>query len=252
MKLQPILVLGLAGVFALGLGHAFKAHRPSAAESVASISDADLLFYEGVRRGYVLDDLIVRREMVRRVRDALLQEHPQVEPSDADLSAFLLKNADKYQAAARYSFDQVYLSHGEHTAHIDADALAIKAQLQANPEKFNAMGDPFPRGHHLERLTAMQIEADFGRALAQSIATLTPGQWQGPLASPLGIHFARVSAVEPGRVLTLPEARARLRVDYILEQQRRVIRDALLQLRKNLSGAAPLPKPAAFEDEDAQ
>ena len=248
MKWTHALALCLAGGVAVGVFQAFRTSHPPAAAK-ATLSDADLLFYEGIRRGYVMDDLIVRRELVRRVSDAITQEHPQAEPSDAELTEWLNQHADRYQAAPRYSFDQVYLSRGAHGAGMDRAATAVQAQLRDHPEAFAAIGDPFPHGHHFERLTPMQIEAIFGHDLAQGIPALAPGHWQGPLQSPLGVHFVRVTGVEPGRTLTLAEARPRLRIDDLLYKRQQTLRAALLQLRKDFSGAAPLPRPAIVEED---
>lgn len=246
-----VVIVVIAVSFALGYrcGRHGGGARPAPAPTAVA-SDADLLFREALRRGYALDDLIVRRQLVRRMHDALLQEHPVPAPDDSTLATWLAQHADRYQAPARYSFDQVYLSRGRHGGGLQDAAAGIATQLQTAPEHFTQIGDPFPRGNHLERLNATQIEADFGYAVAKAIAALPVGQWQGPLASPLGLHFLRITAVEPSRVLTLAEARTRLNADYRQQQQQQVMRDALAQLRQDFSGAPPLPQPAPLQDED--
>ncbi|HET8882273.1 MAG TPA: peptidyl-prolyl cis-trans isomerase [Solimonas sp.] len=224
--------------------------RTPAAAPATAMSDADLLFLEALRRGYALDDLIVRRQLVRRMRDTLLQEQPVAEPDDATLAAYLNAHGDRYQAPARYSFDQVYLSRGRHGTGLQAAAADVAARLRAAPAQFAQLGDPFPRGRHLDRVNAVQIEADFGYAVAKAVAGLPQNQWQGPLSSPLGLHFLRITAVEPARVLTLAEARTRLRSDYRRQQEQQVMRDALVKLRQEFSDAPPLPQPAPMQDED--
>lgn len=250
-----VIVVGLAMLalaYAWGRHDARRVSRSAPAQVLAAspLSDADVLFLEAMRRGYALDDLIVRRQLVRRMRDTVLQEHPLTEPDDATLRAWLAQHADRYRAPAHYSFDQVYLSRGQHGAGLQTAAAAVAAQLHATPDDFKRLGDPFPRGKHMDRLNATQIEADFGHALAQAVATLTLGQWQGPLASPLGLHFIRVTTIEPSRVLTLDEARMHLGIDYRQQQQQQVMRDAITQLRQDFSGAPPLPPPAPLQDED--
>ncbi|NGY03824.1 peptidyl-prolyl cis-trans isomerase [Solimonas terrae] len=228
----------------------FAPAAPAMSATATPANDAELLFREALRRGYAMDDLIVRRELVQRMRDALLQEHPVPAADDATLAAWLAQHAERYQAPARYSFDAVYLSRGEHGTGLQAAAEHVATVLRANPEQYARLGDPFPRGSHLERLDVTQIEADFGYALAKAVVGLPRGQWQGPLASPLGLHFLRITDVEPARVLTLAEARPRLRVDYRQAQQQQVLREALARLRRDFSGAPPLPQPAPLQDEE--
>lgn len=244
----------LALVYAWGWHDARRVSRTEPASltpsAAAGLSDADVLFLEAMRRGYALDDLIVRRQLVRRMRDTLLQEQLAATPDDTMLRAWLAQHADQYRSPARYSFDQVYLSRGQHGADLQAAAAAVATQLHAAPNDFQRLGDPFPRGKHVERLNTAQIEADFGRALAQAIPTLAPSQWQGPLTSPLGLHFIRVTAIDAARVLTLDQARARLTIDYRQSQAQQRMRDALRRLRADFSGAPPLPAPAPMQDED--
>jgi hypothetical protein len=247
MTLRPALLCTLCAAV-LGFScfaHAQADTRPAA----APVSDSDLLFREALRRGYVMDDLIVRRELQRRMLDALWQEHPQAEPDDAALAAFQAAHAGDYRAPARYSFDQVYLSRGAHGGQLQTTADEIKNRLHDHADDFAALGDPFPRGKQLQALAPAQIEAVFGLALAQAIPGLPEGSWQGPLASPLGLHFVRVTAVTPARELSLTEARPRLRVDYHEAQKNRVLRAELARLRKKYAGAAPLPKPLATDED---
>ncbi len=194
--------------------------------------DDELLFREGLRRGYALDDLIVRREVQRRSRAALLAEQPQPAPDDAALQAWLDQHAERYQAPPRYSFTQVFLSRAAHGAQLEADAQALGARLAADPDHYAKLGDPFLNGPVRRSAGASQVVSEFGLAFARSLAGLPPGQWQGPVQSPLGAHWVRVDQVEPGRRLSLAEARAHLRADYLDAQQQQALRQALDGLRQ--------------------
>jgi hypothetical protein len=194
--------------------------------------DQELMFREGLRRGYALDDLIVRREVQRRTRAALLAEQPQAAPDDAALQAWLEQHAERYQAPPRYSFTQVFLSRGAHGTQLDADARLLGARLAADPEHYARLGDPFLNGPVRRSVSASQVVAQFGLAFAQSLPSLPPGQWQGPVQSPLGAHWVRVDQVEPGHVLSLDQARAHVRADYLDAQQQQVLRQALDGLRQ--------------------
>jgi len=194
--------------------------------------DQELLFREGLRRGYALDDLIVRREVQRRTRAALLAERDPPAPDDAALQAWLDRHAGSYQAPPRYSFTQVFLSRGAHGARLEADAQALGAKLAAAPQHYAGLGDPFLNGPVRRSVSASQVVAEFGLAFAQSLPSLPSGQWQGPVQSPLGAHWVRVDRVEPGRPLSLDEARAHVRADYVEAQQQQALRQALDGLRR--------------------
>jgi len=193
--------------------------------------DDELLFREGLRRGYALDDLIVRRELQRRAREALLAEHPPQAPSDAALQVYLEQHAERYQAPARYTFEQVYLSRGAHGVQLEADALALGAKLRAKPEGFTGLGDPFPNGARRVAVSAAQIVSEFGLAFAQGVTQLPADGWHGPLASALGAHWVRLERIEPGRPLALAEIRARVATDYAESEKQEALRLALAALR---------------------
>jgi len=236
------------GVLTLRLASAFAPSAASAAPEAIPITpaqhqalaarheldrwlDDELLFREGLRRGFALDDLIVRRELQRRSRAALLAEQAPPPPDDAALQAFMVQHADQYRAPPRYSFTQVYLSRSAHGERLDADAQALGAKLAADPEHYQKLGDPFLNGPVRQAVTANQVVAEFGLAFARSLAALPPGQWQGPVASPLGAHWVRLERIEPGRPMSLDQARVRVRADYLDEQQRQALRLALNSLR---------------------
>ncbi len=193
--------------------------------------DDELLFREGLRRGYALDDLIVRREVQRRTRAALLAEQSSTQPNDAALQAWMDQHAERYQAPPRYSYTQVYLSRSVHGTRLEADAQALGAKLSALPDGYAKLGDPFLNGPVRKSVSASQVVSEFGLAFAQSLAQLPVGAWQGPVMSPLGAHWVRVDRIEPGRRLRLDEARMHVRADYADTQQQQALRVALDGLR---------------------
>ncbi|HKY92590.1 MAG TPA: peptidylprolyl isomerase, partial [Nevskiaceae bacterium] len=167
--------------------------------------DDEILFREGLRRGFAFDDLIVRRELHRRTRMALLEAAPPAPTDDAALGAFLAAHADRYQAPVRRSFDHVFLGKGAHGRRLDADAAAVGERLRARPDAFAALGDAFPGGSTRVSVTDVEVEADFGGAFTRALANVPAGTWTGPIASPLGAHWVRVTQVEPARALGLAE-----------------------------------------------
>lgn len=193
--------------------------------------DDEILFREGLRRGYAFDDLIVRRELQRRTRMALLEAAPAAPTDDTALSAYLAAHADRYQAPARRSFDHVFLGKGAHGARLDADAARVGERLREQPEAFDALGDAFPGGTTRRLVTAADIEADFGGAFTRALATAPTGTWTGPIASPLGAHWVRVTQVEPAQPLALAQVRTRVRADLATDHEARALRTALDGLR---------------------
>ncbi|MBA4286727.1 MAG: hypothetical protein C0434_14465 [Xanthomonadaceae bacterium] len=220
--------------------------------------DEEVLVREALARGYALDDQIVRRQLQRRLRSALLAEAPPTPVDDAALAGWLAAHADRYQAQPRWSFEQVYLSRATHGAALDAAAAAVGARLAASPDQTAALGDPFPQGRRYEQVSSAQVEAAFGGPLLQRLAACAPNRWCGPVTTSLGAHWLRLHAAEPARTLTLDEARSHLRADLEHEQQQQQLRAGLDRLRAGWrlvddpAGLGIQPLPPAQEHEHGE
>lgn len=201
------------------------------AGSLDTWMDEEILFREGLRRGFAWDDLIVRRQLQRRARLALLEDAAPAATDDASLDAYRQAHTDRYQAPARRAFEHVYLSRSRHGAALDTDAARVGEQLAARPEAYAELGDAFAGGATRRAQTPAEVIADFGGAFEQALATFPIGSWQGPVMTPLGAHWVRVTAVEPARPLQLDEARAALRADVVAEHERLTLQAELARLR---------------------
>src|SRR3546814_7637457 len=62
-----MVMLALAYVFGRHDAQRVVRSAPTGAAATTALSDADVLFLEAWQRGYALDDLIVRRQLVRRI-----------------------------------------------------------------------------------------------------------------------------------------------------------------------------------------
>ncbi len=202
-----------------------------AAGETARWLDDEVLVREALARGYALDDQIIRRQLQRRLRAALLAEAPPPPVDDTALAGWLADHAERYQAQPRWSFEQVYLSRATHGEALDAAAVAIGMQLAAQPDSAAALGDPFPQGRRFEQVSSAQVEAAFGAPLLQRLAACAPQRWCGPASTALGAHWLRLLAAEPARTLTLEEARSHLRADVEDDRQQQALRLALDRLR---------------------
>ncbi|PTU29070.1 peptidyl-prolyl cis-trans isomerase [Stenotrophobium rhamnosiphilum] len=192
--------------------------------------DNEILFREALKRGYALDDLIVRNQLQQRIRQAIQHESSQAHPSYAQLQTFLQQNLTLYQSKPRWSFEQIYLSRGAHGDRLVTDAAAIAAQLQKSAEDKN-LGDPFPAGRVISNAPAVAITRDFGSAFTQQLSSLPLNSWQGPIESSLGLHFVRVTAMQPGRPMAFEEIRTRLVIDWREAQKQQALELVLTDLR---------------------
>lgn len=160
------------------------------------------------------------------------------EPTDVELRDWIAAHPARYGGLVRLSLEQVFLSRARRDARLQADAAALAPRLHAGgAADLAALSDPHPAGIRLDDADPPRLQREFGNTLAQQLAELPPGDWQGPLASPLGLHFIRVLARET-RAPELAAVRERAQRDWLLEQRRTQTAIALERLKARY-GAAP-------------
>lgn len=156
-----------------------------------------------------------------------------VEPSRAELLAYLARHRPRYQRSERFSFVQLLLARDRHPDP-GAAALALREQLeaeQAAPLSSPQRGDPNSLPRHVLQSSRRSVESRFGATIAAALPTLTRGSWSQPLASPLGMHLIWLLDHQPAAPAELDEVQSQLRADFVEEVRERAYAERLSQLR---------------------
>lgn len=189
----------------------------------------EVLYREGVALGLERDDAVVRRRVGQKVA-FLVQDTPQP-PTERELQAWLDSHAAQYRRPATFTLQQVFVDpqrHGEGAAHAIADLGAYLARPRSD---WRRAGDGTMLPATLEAVTAADVENVFGSEIAQAVDTGPPGEWAGPLRSPYGVHFVRVTAREPGAMPSLADVRADVQRDLLASSARKAQEDLYRRLR---------------------
>jgi peptidyl-prolyl cis-trans isomerase C len=166
-------------------------HRlPSPDETDGMIHDyvADQVYYrEALRLGLDQGDEVVVRRMRRKLESLAVADAETSEPSDAQLQALIDGDPARYSDDPRTSFEQIYL--GADTPDNRAAANARLADLRKGRTVSAA---PVPLPARLEGARASEVSGMFGDEFALALRSLPLGQWEGPIASGVGLHLVRV------------------------------------------------------------
>ena len=174
-------------------------HRPPTQEELQGlIRDyirEEVAYREGLAMGLDRDDTIIRRRL--RQKWEFLNDNlaTQVEPTEAELQAFLQSHPDKFRSETTFTFRHVYLNPQIHGASLTRDATRLAAKLRHRAKRRMSMplGDPFILEHQFEKLTLREIKTMFGEQFASGLAAAKIGEWQGPVQSGYGSHLVFVS-----------------------------------------------------------
>ena len=170
--------------------------------------------------GLPAQDEVVRRRLIERMEQQLSQG---LLPVQAEVDVYIAAHPARYGGLARTRFEQRWLP--------SASFVEAQAQLAALKAGQVVAGSPWPFGGAGQALSDAELQQRFGAGFAQALAALPAGSWQGPLASPYGLHLVRVQAREPA--VAGDAASLRTRAGYALLQEREgsVLRQRLAALR---------------------
>lgn len=181
----------------------------------------EVLYREALAMGLDRDDQIIRRRLRQKLEFLTADLVESIEPTDAEVHAYLDTYPDRYRQEAVMSFAQVYLRAEPDAAQAKARALSMLDNLRTDPEQDpEALGDPFlyPAVHRA--MSERDLSGVFGNEFASQLIELPVGEWSGPVTSPFGLHLARLDTLQPGRLSTLDDVYDAVRRDLVSERAR--------------------------------
>jgi hypothetical protein len=189
---------------------------PTAKETEALVNEYvrdEILYREGIAMGLDRDDTVVRRR-IRQKMEFVADLASDIEPTDAELKAFVTDHPDRFSGEPRISFAQVYLPAGAQAADA-AEMERLRLALNAGTADPATAGSPLLAGSDFRDLTKSEVAQTFGADFAAWLDGMTPGAWQGPVTSGYGTHLVRVSERVEARELPFEQVRDAARREWL-------------------------------------
>lgn len=177
VEVTPELQAALVRELEASLGR--KATAEERRATVEAWVEDEVLFREARARRLDAADPVVRRRMVQAMRFLLEAEGPRAPAAPSPRGQTLVADVE-------HRFFQ-------------SQERAAAAMPPGAPAPVDE-GEAFIAGPRSRGLTPARAAAVFGPKLGEQLFALQPGQWTGPLRSPLGWHWVRVlerRVVEP-------------------------------------------------------
>src|SRR6202046_2837601 len=156
------IVVSSARIAHLADGFARPWQRPPGTEELQGLIDdyiRDEVFYrEGRAAGLDRDDVIIRRR-VRQKMEFFAEDASVPEPSDAQLTAYLEANPERFRTEDRLTFHQVFLSAARRATTIDRDSQQVADVLAHAGAAVDttALGDPFLLGEEFQPMSQSEL-----------------------------------------------------------------------------------------------
>jgi hypothetical protein len=236
-SVQEEMLFREARVLALGFGDASVRRR--LIELARGVSERpgkpdDELVDEALALG-LDDDVVIRRLLAEKMRLVLQQDPAPVVVRDEELARLLDRQRERFAKPAMVTLTQVFLSPGARGGRAEDDAQHLLASLRAGEipsERVSLVADPLPLGTTLRGYTRLQLQGRFGKGFADRVFALEPGAWQGPIASPFGLHLVRVEEKHDERLPELDEVRSVLLRVLARERAQENLARGLARLRR--------------------
>jgi len=205
--------------------------RPLTGEERARIKNEfiedEILMREAYRRGLDRSDSRVRDRLLTLMRGSLDETVP--DPDRQQLEAYFHEHIDRYWDQESIDFVHVFFPHGsEATPADDAAFLDILTRGAFTPPDD-------PRTGIVETRTATpgEIRTAMGPEATRQLLGVGLGAWDGPIDSPLGIHYVKITERRSLPKPTLETMMAYVRGDWELEQRRAIRSRKIAEIGEN-------------------
>ncbi len=157
------------------------------------------------------------------------------DPDRRQLEVFFRENIDRYWDKERITFEHAHFPPGAAAApENDADFLTTLARGQYVPPD-----DPRQGILEVRTTTPAEIRAAMGPEASARVLALPQGEWAGPIESPLGVHYVKITQRQP---LPRPSFEAMLgyvRGDWELERREEIRSRKVAQIARRYRVVIP-------------
>ena len=167
----------------------------------------EIYYREALALGLDRDNAVIRGHLRQKLEFLTDDIAAQGDPTDAELEQFLAANPAKFAREPQFRFRHVYFSAASRGDSARADATEALARVRAGDD-VSALGDRWLYAPADRPMSVREISRMFGAALAEALAALPAGQWQGPFASTHGQHIVVIDERVEARVPALDEIRS--------------------------------------------
>ena len=187
--------------------------------------DDPTLLTEAVELRLHLADEVIRRRTVQVMETLIVASRGNPTITEADLQVEYEAQRDNFQLPVRYSFTHVFLR--DDASDEKRSKLLARLSDGASPEQAREVGDVFLAGYQFKERSVLEISRQFGDAFAYDFASRAEslGQWVGPVQSIFGSHWVWVDDIAESRVKSFAEVAQDLRRDIRRDLDDQAIQD---------------------------
>jgi parvulin-like peptidyl-prolyl isomerase len=181
----------------------------------------NVLYREAVTMGLNKHDTVIRRRLAQKLEFLAKDLVALTPPTEEELQAYFDEHQDSYQAPTLYTFTQVFFDPDKRGDATLDDAEKVKATLIAQGDAIDdagALGDGLMLQNYYPQKDRAEIQRQLGSGFTDTLVTLAPGQWHGPVLSGFGVHLVYISNVSEPPSPVFAELRERVIADWSIQR----------------------------------
>jgi hypothetical protein len=210
-------------------------------ELVEDLVRNEIFYREAIAIGLDRDDEVLKRRLRQKMEFIYEDISSWVEPSDADLRAYMNNHKEKYLTDPRLSFRQVLISKDKRGKNAESDARQILGKLKAGADP-DTLGDTTLLEAEVRLSPLWDISKQFGEEFGTRLLDLKPGTWGGPVRSAYGLHLVFVKERQYHRLPAVNEVRNMVKQDWLVDKQKELKNAAYAKIRERYTVTVEKPR----------
>ena len=205
-----------------------------------------VLYREALTMGLNKHDMVIRRRLAQKLEFLAKDLVVLTPPTEAELQAYFDEHQARYRQPTLYTFTQVFFDPDKRGDATRDDAEAVKATLIAQGDAIDdpgALGDGLMLQNYYPLKDRAEIQKNLGSGFTDTLITLAPGQWHGPVLSGFGVHLVYVNSIIEPPPPEFAGVRERVIADWSLDRGNELNDKFYTNLRGQYSIVIEEPEP---------
>jgi parvulin-like peptidyl-prolyl isomerase len=180
-----------------------------------------VLYREALTMGLNKHDMVIRRRLSQKLEFLAKDLVALTPPTEDELQAYFDEYQTRYQKPTLYTFTQIFFDPDKRGDATLDDAEAVKATLIAQGDAIDdpgALGDGLMLQNYYPQKDRGEIQRNLGSGFTDTLITLAPEQWHGPVLSGFGVHLVYVNSITEPPPPVFAEVRERVIADWSLDR----------------------------------
>jgi peptidyl-prolyl cis-trans isomerase C len=176
-----------------------------------------VLYREALTMGLNKHDQVIRRRLAQKLEFLAKDLVALTPPTEAELLAYFDEHQAGYQAPTLYTFTQVFFDPDKRGDATLDDAEKARLTLIAQGDAIDdpgALGDGLMLQNYYPQKDRTEIQKLLGSGFTETLITLSPGQWHGPILSGFGVHLVYVNSINEPPPPVFAEVRERVMEEW--------------------------------------